>query len=404
MQKALIGRQPIFDNSGEIFAYELLFRSSEANFANVTDNSAATSNVLLTALSTIGLDKLIGDKQAFINVDKKLLISGVLDQLPQSRFVIEILEDVIVDREITEKISSMRSDGFTFAIDDLDNSADLMANFEPIMEHTSILKLDLMAAGGVDGIKNNMHLFDRSKHKLLIEKVENKDEYEECKKLGFDYFQGYFFEKPTIIEGKKLESSKIEVLSLFRKLLNETDLDEIAIEIAKSAELSINLLKYVNSASIATKIEITSIPQAVSLLGRLPISQWLMLHLYGGSDNKFSNPIMESLLKRAEIMRAFTLEIKQDKQLSEEAYLAGMLSFFDAIMQIPLEDIKDEISLKESLYEAITEKTNFIGNMLKISQLLEKCDASKIETVSKATKISPEKITKILNDCFVSAT
>ncbi|MDD3465967.1 MAG: EAL domain-containing protein, partial [Campylobacterales bacterium] len=226
MSSALVGRQPILGSNGDIFAYELLFRSGAANSASVTDNASATANVLLNTLNSIGLDKLIGDKFAFINVDENFLASKVLDGLPKDKFVIEILETVKVDQNIIDRVSSLKNAGFTFAIDDIDLHPEQIKNFEPLFEFASVLKIDLLAAGGADKIKQKIDYFRGKNFKFLAEKVENASEYEKCKAMGFELFQGYFFEKPTIIEGKKIDSSEVSVIKILKKVQSGSDLGE----------------------------------------------------------------------------------------------------------------------------------------------------------------------------------
>ncbi|MGE4398900.1 MAG: EAL and HDOD domain-containing protein [Campylobacterales bacterium] len=402
MTNALIGRQPILNKSGDIVAYELLFRSGSTNYATVTDNTLATASVLLNALNSIGLDRLIGSKKAFINVDKEFLMSSALEGLPQDRFVVEILETVIVDDEIVARMDALKANGFTFAIDDLDMNSEQLENFKPIMDFTSILKIDLMAAGGMEGVKSKISCFDKTKFKFLAEKVETEAEFEACKALGFDYYQGYFFEKPTIVEGKKIDSSKATVVKLLRMIQGGSELAEVSDEISKSPELSINLLKYINSAGSGVKCEVSSIGQAVSFLGRLPLSQWLMLFLYAGAENKFANPLMESAILRANIMSCFAKKLKKDKSMIDKAYLTGLLSFFDAIMQIPVEKIKDEIALDAEILEAITTRQNMLGKLLQIAVIIEKGDWAKIEFISKKLGISIVEITDMLGGCYTS--
>lgn len=402
MTNALIGRQPILSKSGDIVAYELLFRSGSTNYATVTDNTLATASVLLNALNSIGLDRLIGSKKAFINVDKEFLMSSALEGLPQDRFVVEILETVIVDDEIVARMDALKANGFTFAIDDLDMNSEQLENFKPIMDFTSILKIDLMAAGGMEGVKSKISCFDKTKFKFLAEKVETEAEFEACKALGFDYYQGYFFEKPTIVEGKKIDSSKATVVKLLRMIQGGSELVEVSDEISKSPELSINLLKYINSAGSGVKCEVSSIGQAVSFLGRLPLGQWLMLFLYAGAENRFANPLMESAILRANIMSCFAKKLKKDKSTIDKAYLTGLLSFFDAIMQIPVEKIKDEIALDAEILEAITTRQNMLGKLLQIAAIIEKGDWAKIEFISKKLGISIDEITDMLGGCYTS--
>lgn len=158
---ALIGRQPILNRNGDVYAYELLFRSSDKNSANVTNNTLATASVLVNALNSIGLGKLIGSKKAFINVDEELLFSSAIEGLPKEKFVIEILETVIVTEDVAKRVEGLKKDGFTFAIDDLDISGEQLKNFEPIMPFTTVLKVDIMAAGGIEGVKDKISAFDK---------------------------------------------------------------------------------------------------------------------------------------------------------------------------------------------------------------------------------------------------
>ncbi len=402
MTNALIGRQPILNSNGDIFAYELLFRSGMQNSATVTNDTVATASVLLNALNSIGLDRLIGSKKAFINVDKEFLTSSAIEGLSMERFVVEILETVVVDEEVIGRVDALKAKGFTFAIDDIDLNSEQLQNFEPILKFTTVLKIDIMAAGGVDGVKDKISYFDKTKFKFLAEKVETEDEFEACKAMGFDYYQGYFFEKPTIVEGKKIDSSKAAVVKLLRMIQGGSELGEITEEISRSAELSINLLKYINSVGSGVKYEVSSIGQAVSFLGRVPLAQWLMLFLYAGAQNKFANPLMESALLRANIMSCFAKKLKKDKTLVDKAYLTGLLSFFDAIMQVPLEKIKEEIAIDIEIYEAIAAKENTLGKLLQISMIIEKGDWSRIEYITKKLGVSMDELTELLGGCYAS--
>ena len=119
MRSSFVGRQPILDEEGKIFAYELLFRSSDNGKDGAKDSMKATANVLLNAVNYIGLNKLINTKKAFITVDKDFLIGEVIDTIPKDRFVIEILETVIVDDYLCERIAALKEDGYSFAIDDV---------------------------------------------------------------------------------------------------------------------------------------------------------------------------------------------------------------------------------------------------------------------------------------------
>lgn len=404
MKTAFVGRQPILSVDGDIFAYELLFRTNLTNSAIVESDAAATANVLLNSVNYIGLEKLIGSKKAFVNVDKEFLLGGAVEAAPKGKFVIEILENVAIDDEVTAKVRALKEKGYTFAIDDFDLSDAAIKNIEPILEYIDFLKVDLKSCGGTQGIAANSSFLGSVNAVLLAEKVESKAEFEACAKSGFTLYQGNFFEEPQIVEGKKLDASKNRAVRLLKMLKNGSEIDAIAEEISKSARLSINLLRYINSACIGLKCKVGSIPQAVSLMGKDPLFRWLMLFLYAGvEDNKFISPLLESAILRANIMSGFAKKISKDKTMMDKAYLTGLLSFFDAIIQIPLEKIKEEIAVDDEIFEAITTKKQFLGNLLVIAELTEKGDMNQLEKIMGKLGIKMPDLVEMLGFCYASA-
>ncbi|MFA6761234.1 MAG: EAL domain-containing protein [Sulfuricurvum sp.] len=382
MTKALLAKQPILNSTGEVIACELLFRSSEKNYATIDSNSLATACVIANAFS-IGVENIVKGRLAFINVDREFLLSDAILNLPSAQFVIEILEDVIVDDEILQRVRELKDLGYTLAIDDFDLSVAMFANFESILEYISIIKVDLIASGGVNALGSRMSPLKQYGLKLLIEKVESIEEYEACKELGFDYFQGYFFQKPIMVEGKKIDPLKSQVASIIGLLNKDCEIDVVVNEIQKSPELSINLLRYINSSAFTTKNSISSIHQVITLLGKSNLNQYLLLFLYTGSNNAFSSPLIEASVMRANIMQNLALKLENDKKLAQKAYLTGLLSFFDAIMQLPLDMIKDELFIDEEILDAITTKRNKLGEFLKISRLIERGEWEDLALVAK---------------------
>lgn len=128
-----------------------------------------------------------------------------------------------------------------------------------------------------------------------------------------------------------------------------------------------------------------------------------MLFLYAGaSQNKFANPLMESALLRASIMSCFAKKLKKDKTFVDKAYLTGLLSFFDAIMQIPIEKIKEEIAIDPEILEAVTTKQNSLGRLIQIAAVIEKGDWDRIEFITKKLGMRMEELTALLGGCYAS--
>lgn len=400
MESGMIARQPILSTNGQIYAYELLYRNSEQNNANVLDDNQATSSVLVNALTTFGIGKLINDKLAFINVGKSLLMDPILEIIPKERFVLEILEDVVVNESIIERVKYLRELGYTIAIDDLNFEPKMIENFAPLLSLVQILKFDI-AQTGLAPLGRQLDYFRKYDLKFLAEKVETHNEFRTCKELGFEYFQGFFFSKPDILKKEKLDPSQAVILHLIIMLGDEkTSTKEIEIQFAKSINLTINLLKYLNSAYIGTKSQINSISHAIALLGRTGLARWLTLFLY--SDNKsnaFVTPLLQSSLFRAKFMSELSTILQHDTKFQHKAYLTGMISLVDGLLNSPFEEIFEEINFEEDIKIAIMEKNGELGKMLQISDIAHKGD-SRVFSIFKKLGITQEELNRILTECF----
>lgn len=373
LQNGALGRQPILLADGTTYGYELLYREDETlNSANVTDDNQATSRVLVSALNNFGIDKLVGESKAFINVSKELLLDPILEVIPKEKFILEILEDVVVDEILIERIKYLKSQGYMIAIDDLNFEENMVENFEPLFVHCDILKIDLMQTG-IKELKQKLEYFKKFDLKLLAEKVETLEEFHTCRENGFEYFQGYFFSKPDILCQKKLDPSSAMVIHIITLLNSDKEIKEIEQEFLKAPELVINLLKYLNSASFGMRSEIKSIAHAMSLLGKVQLSRWLTLYLYSGAgENIFSLPLMESAVFRAKFMSEIALSMQEDKHFQEKAYLTGMLSLIDVVLHTNFQEIFEEMRFEEDIQSAILQNSGKLGAMLLLSKKVER--------------------------------
>ncbi|WP_374421026.1 EAL and HDOD domain-containing protein [Chromobacterium sp.] len=195
-----LGRQAIVDRQQQLVAYELLFRSSPANFALVRDDLLASAEVLRNAFGELGNVDVLGQFPGFINASADLLQDRILDQLPAERLVLEILETVTVTDELLLRMAQLRARGFRLALDDVVHlGADQMAML-PLVD---IVKVDVAAveAARLPALKAQLDGFDGI---LLAEKVDSHAQFERCCELGFDWFQGYFHSRPVVLSSADL--------------------------------------------------------------------------------------------------------------------------------------------------------------------------------------------------------
>lgn len=368
MEDIFIGRQPIFDAKLNVFAYELLFRSGEGNDANVTDGDSATSDVILKALTEIGMEKLVGNHKAFINLTHNHIINMSELPLPEmkDRLVLEILEDVKAEDDIISAVTSLANDDYTIALDDFIYHESL----QPLVDIADIIKIDLMAISK-DELEQHVKLLSNGKRKLLAEKVETQEEFEHCKELGFDYFQGYFFSKPNIVIGKKLPSNKMAVIQLLAKLQDPDISDqELASTITQDVSMSLRVLRYINSAQFGITKKIDSIKQAIMMLGRTTIRNLANLVALSHVQDKPHELFIISMVraKMAENIAALT---NIDKEV---CFTIGLFSNLDTLMDQKIDVLIETLPLSENIKLALQKHEGIFGNILKCIIAYENCE------------------------------
>jgi len=194
---AFVGRQPIYGRSIDVFAYELLFRNDEVNRASFMDGNAATAQVMLNTFVEIGLDHIVDHHLAFINLTRDFVLGNYCIALPKDRVVLEVLENMGVDQELIDALNRLSGLGYRIALDDFVYHESL----KPLVELADIIKVDVLALDRKT-VAEHVEILRQYPVKLLAEKVETHEEFEFCRDLGFDYFQGYFFCKPKIISSQ----------------------------------------------------------------------------------------------------------------------------------------------------------------------------------------------------------
>ncbi|HFE37731.1 MAG TPA: HDOD domain-containing protein [Gammaproteobacteria bacterium] len=359
---ALVGRQSIYDRELNIFAYELLYRPSEGdNFApSQFDGNKATSEVMLNSFLEVGLENIVGEKRAFINMTEHFVDGSIEIPLPKDSIVVEVLEDVKPTLKVIQGLKDLKSHGYVIALDDFVFDESLM----PLVPFADIIKVDLMQITQ-EALKGHVHAVKKSSAvKLLAEKVETQTEFEFCKELGFDYFQGYFLDKPVIIKGEKIPANKIATLQLVNRLQDpDIEVDELDELIKVDVSLSYKILKYINSPGFGLGTEVTSIRQALMLLGIKNLKKWMSLIILSGLSDKPSDVIQKTLV-RAKMCELIADVIRQENK--EDYFLVGMFSMLDAMLSQDMSTVLEYIPISQKLKDALLKHKHKEGKVLRL--------------------------------------
>lgn len=362
LNKIYLGRQPIFDTSLKIYAYELLFRSGEQLDANVTHDNQATAKVMMNLFGEFGLTNIVGDKKAFINFSEDLLLKDTRSFFPRKKVVIEVLETVPSTGKIISTLKKISKEGYQLALDDFIFSSETKS----LEDYVDIIKVDILEAGPKKMIANMPKLKAKGK-RLLAEKVETKQQFEFCKKLGFDYFQGYFFAKPKIIVGEALSANKVAILQLLASVYDEDiDMDVLSKIIRRDVSLSQKLLKIAVLEN--NNIEIKSIHDVVLRFGLVRLQSWTSMMALSDSFDKPAELLTTSLVraKFCELVGSKVNDAPKDSY-----FIVGLFSTLDAVMDKPLKELITELNFSKEIINALLSHQGNLGVTLNAVKKIE---------------------------------
>ncbi|GGB45521.1 EAL and HDOD domain-containing protein [Fictibacillus barbaricus] len=360
-----IGRQPILDKEEKVVAYELLYRNSDKNRYEELDHDSATIDVMVNSFTGIGIKEVGDRKKCFINFTENLLLNRIPTYISPEYIVVEILEDVRMSDEILAVCKELKNKGYIIALDDVSVNKDL----DLLLPYIDIVKVDYLAMDTFD-MKKMIEEY-RDQFTFLAEKIETRAQFDEARDMGFEYFQGYLFSKPIILQSKDIAPIPANYMLLLEKLnKQEPDINEISTLIQRDLSLSYKLLKVMNSGTYFFKSKVTSIKQAVVLLGLYEIKK-LIIILLMSSLNKTDNQmeIVKISLTRALFFERIANMIGISKN---KLYLFGMFSLMDTLLSKNMKDIIDDLPITNELAEALLGENEKYNLALKLIGYMEK--------------------------------
>jgi len=358
-----IARQPIYDRDLQVFAYELLYRAGASNHSGADtdtnfDGDRATAALLGSAFGDLGIERLVGDKRAFINFTRNLLLGGQIRELPPEVIVVEVLEDIKPEPDVVNALRELAMQGYVIALDDFEFREELM----PLVKLADIIKVDI-APMDQETLRYNAQRLSEWPVKLLAEKVETPEEYELCKSLGFDYFQGYFFCRPRVVSGRRPTANSQALMQLMSRLMDpEVTFQELAELAAQDPSLSYRLLKLVNSAHFNLSHRVESLQQAMRYLGLKQLRTWISFMLFAGLQDK-PDELLAVSLTRARMCELMAGDLGRDDP--NTYWTMGLLSTLDAFLDLEMSVILKQLPLSETLNAALLNGEGAKGAVLR---------------------------------------
>ena len=392
-----MARQPIFNKRKKIYGYELLFRDGMVNAFPDVDGGAATSRVLSTSFLSNGIERITGRKKAFINFTEKMITEKIPAMFPKKTIMVEILEDIEPNAAVVTACREMAKQGYNLVLDDFIYKPEM----KPLLALVRIVKFDFRASS-IKEIEAAIKELAAYRIKLLAEKIETHEEFQQALDMGFEYFQGYFFSKPEILKSKDISPSKITLLSIMSEA-NREDFRITELEKFVLRDLSINykLMRYINSAYFGMFKKVNSVKQTIVLLGMKEVRRFIsliaMAQLVSGKPDE---------LIRASLIRARLCENLGKAAIGKngsELFTLGLFSFIDAILNDEMGNIMENLPLSENIKKALTGGEGELADYLTLVSCYETGDWEKVATLAAKTGLNEEKMPELYMDAVAWA-
>lgn len=357
-EQVLLARQPIFDRDLEVVAHELLFRPNPVTRLNPVNGDQATSFVISNAFNEIGIQKLTGNKPAFINFTRNWLMNP--PPFDPKDVVIEVLETVSLDDEMLTVLETLAAKGYIIALDDFEYRGN---NLDRVLKLAHIVKIDVLR----EKPKTIAHWAEKLRYynvKLLAEKVETETMWSFCKELGFDYYQGYFFSYPQNIKGQPLTASRLLAMQML------TDLHSIPPNphtfqrlITQDPIIAVKLMRYIHLQKPDATFAFEDLSKMIQAIGIRTLRQWLSLIVLSKLADK-----PYSLLLTAAIRGKFCefLSRKVCFANGEQFFHVGLFSTLNAFFDQELAPLLDSIDLPNFYQASLIKQQGPMAHILKI--------------------------------------
>lgn len=374
MGSSYIGRQPIVNEKGSIFAYDLLTSAQ-------TINEQATATLINNVQSSFGIDKIIGKRLGFVRIDHQFIFHELFDLLPKERIVYALLEESVIDQSLYESLKKLAMEGYCFALNDFSFSSENIEKFSPLFPYLKYIKIDIPRSRGIK--REDVEHLKKQGLTLIGAKIESHDIHAECVAKGFSYFQGYFISKPKVLENPSFSLDQEAVVQLWNMLQTDMDIDHLVRAFELNHMVTLKLIRFINSAVFALRNPVSSIRHVLTLMGREPLARWIMLLMFSEAQESDQNniPLMLMVVNRTELMKQLLILIQPNPTESQKAtaYFVGMLSLIHLLFNIPHREALRRLNVTPEIERALFEGDGFYGELLTMVRSIEMLDTESIE-------------------------
>jgi EAL and modified HD-GYP domain-containing signal transduction protein len=367
-----VGRQPIYGRRLELYAYELLYRGADIDYADFTEGDRATSQVLLNTFTEFGLERIVGGHLAFINLTRGFIVGEYPLPVPRTQVVLEVLEEVEADEQVLAGLTELRRRGFKIALDDFVYRPERA----PLLQLADIVKVDVLGLSEEEIRARFAHLKPLGM-KLLAEKIETREQFYLCRDIGFDYFQGYFLAKPNVVSGASVPANGLNLLRLMAEFQDpECDFERVTEIVSQDVALSYKLLRHINAAIYGMPRRVDSIRETVAYLGLATVRNLACLFMLSDVRDQ-PHELLVTAMMRARMCEL--LARAAGRRDGGAFFSVGLFSTLEGLLSTPMASILKKLPLSDELRDALLEGQGQMGEALRCTLAYERGEWARVE-------------------------
>lgn len=402
MSSKYIVRQSIKNKDSEIIGYEIQYHGENQAFSN--DEGASRANEFAAAdtiynFLTLNTDKLLRGSLNFMTFTTTLLMKKTPRLFDKNELVIQIDDSVLIHPLAMHMVQQYAKEGYKVAV----NEFQFAPRYLGILDSIDYIKLNFKNASELT-LKNIIEIAHSMDKKCIAVGIDEESLYQRAVKLQVDGLQGTYVAEKT---RQKTHSSGYLQSNFFRLMVavvrDEPDVEEIERIISIDATLTYGLLKMANSCFFAMRHRVTSVRQAIMTMGLNELKQWVYLLSASNAENKMEEGAEEFL--RMSFMRAnfcsSLMNYAKDVPITRpDAYLMGMLSNLNSLIDAPLEEILEQIPLRQEVKDALLHHEGRCGMLYDLALCYERADWSNIDHLANELGVPTNLLTSLYFNCM----
>ena len=397
MENVFFARQPILDVNNNTYGYELLYRNQPGVNQYTGDNGdISTADVINNAFFLDNITSVLDGKKAFVNFTGNLIERGVPKMISSDILVVELLESVVATPEIIKRCLELKKLGYILALDDYEFNDSTKSLFEL----ADIVKLDFRSSR--EAIERTASKCIQLNKIMLAEKVETQLEVEYAKRLGCSYMQGYFFAKPLLMTHKAntpMAKTFLHILGLVYS--PDPDYEEIAAVISTDVVLTIRLLRLINLMYGNSGNKISTIHQALVMLGFEKLKEWIYLVGLQRLQKDTPDELIRLALFRAKFCESVSKVVPGAYIHRKEMYLMGLMSIVAGTTdEKSINSVMKELPVTDEIKNGLIGVDGLYGDVFRLVVDYEHADWNKVEEFVKKYDVDAQQLANEYVKCI----